>query len=155
VRTEVTAVLRHGEGDAVTADVAFKSLGFDSITAVELRNRLNSATGLRLAATMVFSHPTPAELARHLAGQLAEQQAGVPDTDAPRQLDRLEATLSAASPQARAEITGRLEALLRTWRPADEAAPAARSAAVLDADALAAVSADELFDLIDNLGEPS
>ncbi|MFH8371713.1 type I polyketide synthase, partial [Streptomyces sp. NPDC018031] len=76
VREHAGAVLGHGSGGSISAARSFREHGFDSLAAVELRNRLTTATGVKLAATVVFDHPSAADLARHLHGKLAGRRSG-------------------------------------------------------------------------------
>jgi acyl transferase domain-containing protein/acyl carrier protein len=125
VRTEVATVLAHGSPSAITGQ-AFKDLGFDSLTAVELRNRINAATGLSLSATLVFDYPNPEALAEHvLAELLPDPSAAAPTVDE----DALRRTLATVSLD-RFREAGILDTLLSLAAPAEQ--PAATPAADLD-----------------------
>ncbi|MBV9314828.1 MAG: acyltransferase domain-containing protein, partial [Pseudonocardia sp.] len=144
VRAEVAAVLGHGDPRRVNPSREFIELGFDSLTAVDLRNRLSAATGIRLAATLVFDHPTPSALAEALTGRLTTNHSAPP---LPAELDQLEAVLARVDrgDKRRDEITARLRSLLSRW--SEPAVPRQRPDV---AATLRAASVEELFDLIDN-----
>ncbi len=109
VRAEVAAVLGHASANAIDEERTFQELGFDSLTAVELRNRLAVATSLGLPATLVFDHPTAAAVARHLSGRL------FPGTSRDVDLDPAEAEIRqalASIPLSHLRQAGLIESLL-------------------------------------------
>ncbi|MFI7319557.1 SDR family NAD(P)-dependent oxidoreductase [Streptomyces venezuelae] len=151
VRTHAAAVLGHAGTEAVRADAPFQDLGFDSLTAVELRNRLSAATGLRLPATFIFRHPTPSAIAEELRTQLCPAGA---DPSAPLfgELDKLETVIAGHThdEDTRGRLVARLQSLL--WRLDDTASGAGEpggDAAEIDDRDLESASDDELFELID------
>ncbi|MEU9225371.1 thioesterase domain-containing protein [Streptomyces massasporeus] len=89
-RADVAAVLGHPDADALPAGRSPAELGFDSLTAVQIRNRLSAALGLRLSASLVFEHRTTGDLARHLLGELSD----TPVTTAAPEAERPAYTLS-------------------------------------------------------------
>ncbi len=131
VRAQVAAVLGHPGPASVAADRAFTELGLDSIIAVQLRNRLNAATGLKLPATLAFDHPTPEAVAAELAARLSPGQPGQADDEHLR-------TVLASLPIARIRAAGLLAPLLALADTARPATPApAEDTADIDAMGLA------------------
>ncbi|GAA0606961.1 hypothetical protein GCM10010174_25100 [Kutzneria viridogrisea] len=142
VHVETAHVLGHSGTSSVRGGKAFKELGFDSLTGVELRNRLNAATGCTISSTAVFDHPTPKALAAHLREELLA--GAVPELDVLGELDKLERALANSAPdgELRAKIGGRLQALLSQF--------GGGSPAVTDEDLdLELASDEEMFDLIE------
>ncbi|WP_405624361.1 SDR family NAD(P)-dependent oxidoreductase [Streptomyces sp. NBC_00076] len=127
VRDEVAVVLGHADAGNIIPGQAFSELGFDSLTAVELRNRLAGVTGLPLPATLIFDYPSPAAITEHLRAELVPEAA----TGTVQLADVDEAGLRkalASVPLARLEELGVLRQLLRLVAAAPGAADSGTAA---------------------------
>ncbi|MGW7008883.1 SDR family NAD(P)-dependent oxidoreductase, partial [Streptomyces sp. NPDC054933] len=149
VRSVVAAVLGYAAPDDVEPRRAFQELGFDSLTAVALRNRLAAAVGVKLPVTLVFDHPTPLALTQHLLAEVTGTDDGIEGHRLLHELDRLDgmfATLTADGIEnsTRADITARLKGLLSKW---NEAAERAEGTSV--ANTIESATDDEIFSFID------
>jgi hypothetical protein len=143
----VAAVLGYGSPALIKPKREFHELGFDSLTAIELRNRLNAATGLRLPATMTFDYPTPLLLADYLTQEIT-RDGDSPATLALEEIGRLERLVTNVAPgdAARADLTLRVRSLLAALEGGQDRAA--------DDDDLAAATAENIFELLDQeLGE--
>ncbi|WP_424529449.1 SDR family NAD(P)-dependent oxidoreductase [Sphaerisporangium viridialbum] len=151
VRSHVAAVLAHGSVESVGMDRAFNELGFDSLTAVELRNRLNAETGLRLPATLVFDHPTVTALTDYLFKTLAPA-APSPEETLRVALERVESMLTALNGEGEV-VRGRLVAILQsglTRFGAGTAGAGGANGADGVVEKIDSASDEEIFALIDN-----
>ncbi|MEU3522168.1 SDR family NAD(P)-dependent oxidoreductase [Streptomyces sp. NPDC006654] len=154
LRTEVARVLGHTEPGRIPADAAFRDLGFDSLTAVELRNRVSAGTGLKLSSTAVFDHPSPGALADHLLAGLAPAPAAAKPTgettydQVMADLTRIRSHLTALNLTGaqRTALAETFRSMSEPWTPPQSAVEAEEPVPA----GLASASAAEVLDFVTN-----
>jgi acyl transferase domain-containing protein/acyl carrier protein/UDP-glucose 4-epimerase len=153
VLREAASVLGHDSPQALEVQRPFKELGFDSLAAVELRNRLGEVTGLRLPSTLIFSYPTPVAVARHL---LSEARQVTDEGSVEAELDRLESMLSALAPKEarRTGIAARLQALAAGLAESPNGGSGSDDSPEDVADMLRSASAEQVLSFIDEQINP-
>ena len=141
VRTNIATVLGNSSPETIDPDLAFQELGFDSLTAVEMRNRLKSATGLALSPTLIFDYPNSAALAGYMYRELvgASEQSAPAAAPGEAEIQRVVGSI----PVKRLRQAGVLELLLElaneaegTAQPAVAAVTTEKDIADMDLDAL-------------------
>ncbi|NVB36497.1 SDR family NAD(P)-dependent oxidoreductase [Pseudenhygromyxa sp. WMMC2535] len=148
IRSEIAAVLDLSRPESLGPDRPLKDLGLDSLVAVELRNRLQTVTGLRLPSTLLFDYPTPGALTGMISGELDFDDANASMISAPiaAEIDRLEAMVAALSTEdlERSGIGGRLREVLERYAGVSAEEPED------SAEDLSSKSDDELFEMLDS-----
>jgi short-subunit dehydrogenase/acyl carrier protein len=152
VMAEVLVVLGHSSPDDVEAGRPFKDLGFDSLTALELRDRLATVTGTQLPSTIVFDYPTTAELAAYLREQIGEGSAAALEPVL-GELEQFESMIAEVPEDSEVlvDVTARLQKLLTrlsTAQAAQTAQASPRTGSV--AGKLRSATADEVMDFINS-----
>ncbi|MGK5639571.1 SDR family NAD(P)-dependent oxidoreductase, partial [Streptomyces sp. URMC 126] len=144
VLTQAALVLGRPGPESIEAGRYFRQLGFDSLTALQFRNRVSAALGLRLPAAVVFDYPTPAELAGYLRERVAELE--IDYEPVLGELDKLKSLLSAIVQRGgkKVKIMSRLEVLVEEFRDAS-----AEGDGAPDVEDISGATDDEIFDLID------
>nr|WP_240119401.1 MULTISPECIES: type I polyketide synthase [unclassified Streptomyces] len=152
VREQTALVLGHADQERIGPTVAFRDLGIDSLTALELRNKLSAVTGLKLSATLAFDYPNPGALAEYLIGRIAPATGGGQQSPADgltEEIERLGARLEEALPGLSDEDRTTVSTLLgqvhgRVRSMVGEGPPGGI------ADRISSASAGELLSLLDH-----